>query len=602
MQLFSRNRIHNASRHLAPRQSLHSSSHKAGLSRFTGHARAVITIFVLLGVSTNAGAWVGGTPYFFDRFPNLMSAPDVPSAPGQPNAARLAIGASHSFFSIDFKTHQQYTVKATLRAVGKFCYLFVEDSQWKSRTVTAADVESMRRAFDDAVPANPAQGIYQTETTLFGPPPDIDGDPRIYILLLDIRDGGNVGGGFIAGFFNPIDQQRGVLQHPELGVPIRSNERDMVYIDTRPLNVGGREGQGVLAHEFQHLIHWRHDRDEETWVNEGCSDYAMFLCGYAARSHVEGFEKTPDVSLTSWPKGIVSQLAHYGAAYLWMLYLHEHYGDSETIVAIVKNRGNGIIGINNALRARGVLKPFSTIFADWKIANFLDDTEFALGQYGYRNLRLNTRVKQTHRSYPVTVDGTALPAYASHYIAFTPSSGGSGLNLSFSASDKMPYDVKAVIFQGGKPVAVQEMPLTNTGQGHLIISKFGSVVEKVVLVPSTQPKEDFFFPARTPSSYDYRAKLGSRVTFRTSVLPNPIHSRYQDIIAIPNDPIGATPPTITITAGNRVVTSKQPMKAVQQGTIYTYSLYLSPDVHPEEVRWQVLFFDELIGEGKLEKN
>ena len=569
------------------------------ISPFVVHARGVITIFVLLGMSTNTSAWVDGTPYFFDRFPNLISAPVVPSAPGR-NVARLAVGDSCSFFSIDFKTQEQYTVKATLRAIGKFCYLFVEDSQWR-RPVTAAHIESIRRAFDDTVPANPGQGIYQTETALFGPPPDIDGDPRIYLLLLDIRDGVNAGSGFIAGFFSPIDQQRGVLQHPELGVPIRSNERDMIYIDTHPLDVGSREGQGVLAHEFQHLIHWRHDRDEETWVNEGCSDYAMFICGYSPRSHVTGFETTPNVSLTNWPDGTLSQLAHYGAAYLWMLYLHEHYGDSGTIVAIVKNRGNGIIGINNALLSRGTLKTFSSIFADWKIANFLDDTEFALGQYGYRNQRVNTHVQRTHRSYPVTVDGDTLHPYASHYIAFTASSGESGLSISFSG-DRVTYDVKAIVFQGGQPIAVLEMPLTDVGQGHLIISKFGSAVEKVVLVPSTQPKEPVFFPARTPSAYDYRAKLGDRVTFRTSVLPNPVHPRYQDIIAIPNDQIGATAPTITITVGNRVITSKQPMKPVQGGAIYTYSLYLSPDVNVEEVRWRVLFFDELVGEGELDKN
>lgn len=574
MRLFRRNRIRNL----------------RGISFFF--------LTVLLGVSTSASAWVDGTPYFFDRFPNLMSAPAVPSAPGQ-NVAQLALGDARSFFAIDFKTHEQYTVKATLRAVGKFCYLFVEDSQWR-RTVTAAHVESMRRAFDDAVPANPAQGIYQTETALFGPPPDIDGDPRIYLLLLDIRDGANAGSGFIAGFFSPIDQQRGVLQHPELGVPIRSNERDMIYIDTHPLDVGGREGHGVLAHEFQHLIHWRHDRDEETWVNEGCSDYAMFICGYSPQSHIAGFETTPYVSLTSWPKGTLSQLAHYGAAYLWMLYLHEHYGDSGTIVAIVKNRGNGIIGINNALRSRGVLKTFSSIFADWKIANFLDDTEFALGQYGYRNQRLNTRIRRTHRSYPAAADGNALHPYASHYIVFNASSGESGLSVSFSATDRIPYDVKAIVFQGGQPTAIEEMPLTDVGQGHLIISKFGSLVEKVVLVPSTQPKEDAFFPPQTPSTYGYRAKLGNKVTFRTSVLPNPVHPRYQDIIAIPNDQIGVTPPTITITVGNSVITSKQPMKRVQGGAIYTYSLYLSPDVNVEEVRWRVLFYDELVGEGELD--
>ena len=53
--------------------------------------------------------------------------------------------------------------------------------------------------------------------------------------------------------------------------------------------------------------------------------------------------------------------------------------------------GNGITGINNALHSRNVTKKFSTIFSDWKVANFLDDSQFAEGQYGYKNEDLNLR-------------------------------------------------------------------------------------------------------------------------------------------------------------------------------------------------------------------
>ena len=90
------------------------------VSRFAFH--------VLLMGALSAYSWIDGTPYFFEHFPNLASASGIPSAPGQLNAPQLAVGDRKAFFSIDFRTHQQYTVPATLRTVGEACYVFVEDS------------------------------------------------------------------------------------------------------------------------------------------------------------------------------------------------------------------------------------------------------------------------------------------------------------------------------------------------------------------------------------------------------------------------------------------------------------------------------------------
>ncbi len=33
----------------------------------------------------------------------------------------------------------------------------------------------------------------------------------------------------------------------------------------------------VLAHEFQHMIHWYRDRNEESWMNEGFSELACIF-------------------------------------------------------------------------------------------------------------------------------------------------------------------------------------------------------------------------------------------------------------------------------------------------------------------------------------
>lgn len=587
------------------------------VSRSTQYAlRHITIIFTVLGVPMAHG-WIDGTPFFFEkssgweRSETVLGAEDKTitltnrsvdaSAPAQPSLPQMAVGNRQSFFSIDFRRNEQYVVQSTLQKVGKFCNIFVEDSQW-GRTVNAETIEAVRHAFDDSTPADLTRGIYEIETELFGPPPNIDGENKIYILLLDIRDLVTVNGGFIGGFFSPVDQQRGVLRHPEFGTPVHSNERDMLYIDTHPLDAGSKKGLGVLAHEFQHLIHWRHDKDEEIWVNEGCSDYAMFICGYSVEDHVIPFEQNASVSLVKWRHGTRSQLSHYGAAYTWMLYLHEHYGGEETIAAVVNQRANGITGINNALRSRSVTKKFSTIFSDWKVANFLDDPQFAEGQYGYKNEDLNLRLHRNHQSHPVAVTGNRLDAYASDYIGLSAIGGEGALNIAFETDGMHPYEIRVIELHSSQPIAVRRMPLTGDGKAQLSIPKFGTTVEQVILVPSVQPEP--YSSMEGTSSYAYSTRRGENTAFRFAVLPNPVHPRYWDIIAIPDDTIRVMSPLIAVTEGESVVTSvitaRVPMKSVRAGELYTYPLYLSPAVNLENVHWKVFFFDALVGEGNLE--
>ncbi len=570
------------------------------------HVRYILVILALVSIHSLAYAWVDGTPYLIEQFSSLTEAPDSPAAPAQP--VPPALGDRHSFFSVDVRTQEQYIVSATLRAIGEFCYLYVEDSQWE-RTVKRETLEAVRRAFDDSTPADPQRGIYRIQSDLFGAPPNVDGDPKIYLLLLDIRDGAVRGDGFIAGFFNPVDQQRGVLRHPELGTPMRSNERDLLYIDTHPLDTGGAEGLGVIAHEFHHLIHWRLDRSEAIWVNEGCADVAMFLCGYRPEEHTASFERNPSTSLTNWPRGGGSHLAHYGAAYLWMLYLYEQYGGKETIAAIARERADGIAGVNSALLSQGVTRTFSSIFADWKVANLLDDTHFAEGRYGYQNEELTLRLRRTHSSYPVMAQGDALVNYSADYITLLSSGVWQGLNVVFkiqspvsgggSANRSRIYDLKAIEFQDGHPLQVINVPLTADGKGSMINPNFGLSVGQVTLVPSVQPHGTAF--SDQPSTYEYHAELGAEITFKTSVLPNPVHSRYWDIIAVPSSLVGVNTPLVTVSAGKTVIVSDEPMTPVHDGAIYTYPVYLSLEIEPTDVEWHIQFFDKIVGEGKLGK-
>ena len=57
---------------------------------------------------------------------------------------------------------------------------------------------------------------------------------------------------------------------------------------------------GTLAHEFQHMIHWANDRNEDSWVNEGMSELASYLNGFDPGGADAAYTQKPDTQLTTW--------------------------------------------------------------------------------------------------------------------------------------------------------------------------------------------------------------------------------------------------------------------------------------------------------------
>jgi len=560
---------------------------------------SIINIIILLNFTSIAYSWIDGTLHFYEHFPHLSASNDSQkAAPKMANAPQLNVGDKKTFYAYNFKNNRQYTVSATLRSIGKFCYIFVEDAQWQ-RTVNFTTVRNIRLAFDEETPANVNKGIYQTENEAFGNPPDIDNDRKIYILLLDIQDSFVSGGSFVAGYFSSVNQQRGVVFDTRYGISFRSNEVEMVYLDTHPLKTGGSEGLGVLAHELQHLIHWNYDTNEDAWINEGCSEYAMFLCGYNAGMHVKPFENEPDVSLVNW-NGIQSGLSQYGATYLFMLYIHEHYGGKGTVKAILQNPTNGILSINSALRARGISESFSQIFADWKVANYLDDESFEGGVYGYSNEELKIKSTTTHRRYPVSVSNKRVSAWAANYISFAGGVGGGNLKADFFGDSPYAYDVRVIEFRGAGVSAVRNMRLSAHSAGQILVSGFGADVDKVVLVPSLHPESDISF-GNVSAPYSYSAKMAEKVIFQTNAIPNPVHAQYWDIIAIPSDNIGADAPTVTITEDRFFIQKDTPLTALSDGKFYIYQFYIPANRQIANINWKLFYLGEIVGEGKLEE-
>ena len=550
-------------------------------------------VLLLLGASyQQSSAYLCGTPSLSGTrgsLPNTNATQPLLPVEALPTAPALPIGMERTFFAPDFRSMQQYTVSAILRGVGRFCYIFVEEAEWNTR-VTAETVQSMVRAFDVATPANPQRGIYSTLVDLFGAPPDIDGNGKVILLLLNIRDT-NHANRYTAGFFNPADQNLGVLRNPGFRrFPIRSNEADMLYVDTQPLNPNSEMAHNVVAHELLHLIHWRHDPREATWVDEGCAGYASFLCGYSVQEHVAAFEKTPSVSLITWPDIEADSLPHYGAAFLWMLYLHEQHGGIGTVAEIVRNRGTSLTGVADALASKGVTQKVSDIFINWKLANYLSE---------YRAVRLSLAPYRWYRSYPSGTQEGRLRNFSADYIGFEDAG---GLTLGFSSNSAASNAAHTIEFHNTGEVHVREIELSSGNSGAVVLP---NTVTEAILVPSLQTET--IIADTHSTNYQYSATRGAHITFIATALPNPVHPRYWDIIASSSESLVGLTPTVTLmifdNATERIHREAQAMYQVVQDSqdnhLYRFSFLLEPEIVPESIIYQVSLDSRIVDTGSL---
>ena len=356
------------------------------------------------------------------------------------------IGQQVDFWTWDFKNQTLEQIHATCQAVEANCYIYVDDME----SIDQGIIENIKNEFDSH--------IYTTDRDNFGSEwkPGIDGDDKITILIYNIKDEYYYGqaSSYIAGYFNPFDESQGEY----------SNEREMFYMDCNPGQPGSNTFYGVLAHEFQHMIHWNEDRDEEIWIDEGCAVYAEFICGYGVR-YPQLFFTHPDNNLTVWTQ----QLDDYEQCFLWILYLYEQFGGKNTIKHLVQEQANGIQGIENTFQAKGYSAKFEDVFADWIVANFMDDTSIGNGKYGYNNIDLSSysmSYAQNHNSYPTSSSGT-VSQWASVYIKFT---GGNDITFSYSGPSSA-----WLIETGGSDKKVE--PLDGTKR----VIDFGNLYDQVIL-------------------------------------------------------------------------------------------------------------------------
>lgn len=288
--------------------------------------------------------------------------PETLETPAEPRQ----VGDRKTFWASNVETNENFRVEAVLRYATEHLYFWIEDGvRYNER-----DLQRLAETFEEQ--------IYPINREFFGSEwsPGIDNDPHLYVLYAR-----GLGRG-IAGYFSAADEL-----HPEAHE--YSNAHEMFMISADNVSLGEEYIYGTMAHEFQHMIHWYRDRNEESWMNEGFAVLAEFLNDYDIGGFDFLYVSDPDLQLTHWPSPPEST-PHYGQSFLFLAYFLDRFGDDAT-KALVSHDENGMESIDEVLSMLQVTDPRTNapvtaddVFADWVVASFLNDPDVEDGRYAYQ--------------------------------------------------------------------------------------------------------------------------------------------------------------------------------------------------------------------------
>lgn len=396
----------------------------------------------------------------------------------KPSKVTVDVGDTLEFYVVDFVSNSREKISAICRHKTEKTYVFVGLEEWSSERVVQQDVDNFHQAFEVNTPpqsVDPSKGIREIEETTFGPIPNKTGDGIVYILIHDIKDDYSQSNStsFVAGYFSPTDQSNVAI----------SNKKDIIYVDCNPANPSSSFVLSVVAHEFQHLIHYGLDGNEVAWVNEGASEYAEALCGYPLRNPSR-YLRSPDRPLTTFQYQSSNALLDYAKVALWTYYLAEKFGNS-LIGDIVRNKSNSIEGIRGALNQQGIQLSVEDIFSNFVIANYADNPAIGANSYfGYIKINLPTlpNISSTHNVYPVDEKENSLQTYSSAYYRFTAPD--STAILRFDATPSS--EIRPQIYVKGDIDTVSEISLEsdNTGGAYNLV-EIGKSASEVIMIPTS---------------------------------------------------------------------------------------------------------------------
>ena len=341
-----------------------------------------------------------------------------------------------------------------LVATTTYAYIYLEDGL----SIPSTDIDALGDVFDNK--------IYPNATYWFHPANPYS---MIDIRIYDFGDGpGNVG-----GFF--------------LGSPATRND---MFVDSEDLKYSRDWAFEILAHEFQHLLHYDTDPNEDVWLNEGLADLSVRISlgpgTDGVQSHLEAYEDYPDNDLLLWNEGEspgdIETIADYGRVYSFISYIADHFGGREIIKDIVKDTRNSISSIDAALAQDAYHERFGDVLMTENVANVFDDPIYGGGIYDQGMIDIGIRTYE-HRSssYPSSHTITSTSRYSPYVLKYT--SGSPSLAISIDSTSP----VEGTLIGTDDDVLVSSVNFTNDGSGtiRMQLNGFGSSYDTLFVLPHT---------------------------------------------------------------------------------------------------------------------
>jgi len=388
------------------------------------------------------------------------------------------IGSAHTFWAVN-SSGNFYQVPATCKKVGIHCYLFVENSSFND-PFTQANVDTLVNAFDNKTPANSKMGIYVSDTTNFGPIPNVDNDPKVIILVVDLSNRG--------GYFSNVNEYSQTVLDNAYPDKYKTNFAEMFYVDA---SQDVSYSESTLAHEFQHMIHFNYfgvkaNSSDLTFINEGWSMVAEVLCGYDAmsRSYYEG---ATDQYFYHWASAIEDANPDYSRAAWFAYYLNEQVGKS-VFKKYLQNTISGSTGISYALQEMGSTRTFKSILKDWFFANTVSNkTLFPV--WGYNDATIKGITGNQYINPNLSLKDS-INSLSTRYFTYTS---GNTLNIKFNLNSNL--NVASITYQGSG-ITVQDIP----DPSNITISGVGTTISKVTFM--VYHNDDVYISA-TPYKFSY---------------------------------------------------------------------------------------------------
>jgi hypothetical protein len=255
--------------------------------------------------------------------------------------------------------------EAELLAVTDHAYFWAESGLNLDQKAVAAAADRFERTY------------YPIVSEQFGQEwrPGVDNDPHFSVLHLE-----SFAGDQELGFFDSSDE------YP-LSISSISNEQEMVYLNMENLRIGEDLYFGTLVHELQHLIQWHNDGNESVWLDEALAQLTEEFVGLETVETAGDYLADPDTRLNSWAfEDGEAIFAHYGASYLFGLYLWEQLGD-QAIAELARHPANGLASVHAILASYRPDMTLDQFVGEWAVANYLDDPAVGTA-YNYENVNL----------------------------------------------------------------------------------------------------------------------------------------------------------------------------------------------------------------------